>query len=363
MADKDNQYRVLAQVAKGAKNLKHGVGTIDKSQLPRRSEMIREIKAEKEVQKLDGIHDAFIEDIEGGEHKQRLKKTETVDKGQRSKEQLAELIKAEEESYKQAEKDDRSKVLEDVTKEQKLKKGKTVDKSKRRKKSLIEQVKAEKEAQKQETAQQQLLADVTKGDKKLEKVETKDKSKLPSKSELAAIIKAEKEANQIDETQSKMLAAVASGAEKKKLKKTQTVDKSLAARPKEELGELIKLEKEAHKAQEKEDRSRVLDDITQGETKLKKTKTKDKSNLNKKDLNAQIKAEKEGQKHDEAQAKILADVTSGEKKLKKAETKDKTALPEKKKNWLLRLKLRNRINKKKQLMQKSWKIFLRVIIT
>jgi len=113
------------------------------------------------------------------------------------------------------------------------------------------------------------------------------------------------------------------------LKKTQTVDKSIANKSKEELGELIKAEKETYKALEKEDRSRVLDDITEGEYALKKTKTKDKTKLKKKDIAEQIKQEKESQKIDEAQSKVLADVGRGDQKLTKVETVDKTKLPEK----------------------------------
>jgi DNA-binding XRE family transcriptional regulator len=273
MADKDAQYRVLAAVQKGTgrKNLKHGHGTIDKSGLPRRSEMIRQTKAEKESLKEESSRDHLIEDITSGEHKEKLKKTETVDKTQRTKEQLADLIKAEEESYKQAEQSDRAAVLADVAKgEQKLKKGKTVDKSKKRKKSLLKQIEDEKAAQAAEDAQQKLLTDLTK-EQKLEKTETVDKSKI-SKTDLAAQIKAEKEALAIEGNQAKVLAAVATGGEKKKLKPTKTVDKSIANKSKEELGDLIKAEKETYKALEKEDRSKVLDDIVQGEAKLKKNK-------------------------------------------------------------------------------------------
>jgi len=47
------------------------------------------------------------------------------------------------------------------------------------------------------------------------------------------------------------------------------VDKSIANKSKEEIGDLIKAEKETYKAIEKEDRSKVMDDIVQGEAKLK----------------------------------------------------------------------------------------------
>jgi len=219
MADKDAQYRVLAAVQKGTgrKNLKQGHGTTDRSGLPRRSEMVRQTTAEKEALKEENVHDQLFEDIQIGDHAKNLKKAETKDKSQRTKEQLAELIKQEDDSYKQAEQADIAAVLTDVAKgEKKLKKGKTVDKSKKGKKALLKEIEQEKEAQKQENAQQQLLADITK-DQKLEKAETRDKSKLPSKTELAAQIKAEKAQNEIDKTQSQVLAAVASGDEKKKI--------------------------------------------------------------------------------------------------------------------------------------------------
>jgi len=118
MADKDNQWRLLGELQRGAKNrqLKHGE-TVDKSGLPRKSEMVREIKAQKEVQKADGQRDAMFEEIVGGD--KQLKKTETVDKTHRSKEDLAKLIQAEQDSYKQAEKEDRSAVLADVAKGEK----------------------------------------------------------------------------------------------------------------------------------------------------------------------------------------------------------------------------------------------------
>jgi len=56
----------------------------------------------------------------------------------------------------------------------------------------------------------------------------------------------------------------------------------LAARSKEEIGAAIQAEKAAYEEQEATDRARVLDDISQGDIKLKKTKTKDKGKLKKK---------------------------------------------------------------------------------
>jgi len=177
MADKDNQYRVLAAVQKGTgrKNLKKGQGTIDRSGLPRRSEMVRQTKAEKEAVEEESAHDAVIEDITSGEHARKLKKTDTVDKTQRSKEQLGELLKQEQDSYKQGEQQDRAAVL----------------------------------------------ADVTKGDKKLKKTDVVDKSALPDKKELASQIKDEKQAQAIDDAHSKVLADVSKGGEKKKVEKNQ----------------------------------------------------------------------------------------------------------------------------------------------
>jgi len=98
------------------------------------------------------------------------------------------------------------------------------------------------------------------------------------------------------------------------LKRTETNVKSLTSRPKEELSEIIKAEKEAYRAQEKEDRSKVLDDVTK-EQKLKKAETVDKTVLpDKKELTSQIKAEKEAQVIDDAHSKVLEDVSKGEKK-------------------------------------------------
>jgi len=131
MADKDAQYRVLAAVQKGTghKNLKHGQGTLDRSGLPRRSEMVRQTKAEKEAVQEESAHDAVIEEITSGDHAHKLKKAETVDKTQRSKEQLGELLKQENDSYKQAEQQERAAVLGDVAKgEKKLKKVETKEK-------------------------------------------------------------------------------------------------------------------------------------------------------------------------------------------------------------------------------------------
>jgi len=182
MADKDNQYRVLAAVQKGTgrKNLKHGQGTLDRSGLPRRSEMVRQTNAEKEVVKEESAHDAVIEEITSGEHVQKLKKTETVDKTQRSKEQLGELLKKEAESYKEAEQKDRAAVLEDVTKgDKKLKKVETKEKNLTNlsKEELIALIKAEREAYKSEDTRAAFLGDIAEGGKKLKKTTTQDKSK------------------------------------------------------------------------------------------------------------------------------------------------------------------------------------------
>jgi len=68
-----------------------------------------------------------------------------------------------------------------------------------------------------EDAQQKLLVEVTK-DQKLQKTETVDKSKLPSKSELAEIIKTEKEIQKLEDNHSKVLESVTKG--EKKIKKS-----------------------------------------------------------------------------------------------------------------------------------------------
>jgi hypothetical protein len=103
--------------------------------------------------------------------------------------------------------------------------------------------------------------------------------------------------------------------EKKNSKKTKVNDKSKAK--KKDLAEQIKAEKDAQTREE------MLDDISEGDYRLKKTETVDKSKLpDKGELTAQIKAEKAAAKIDETQAAVLADVVK-EQKLKKAETKEK----------------------------------------
>jgi ribosomal protein L10 len=201
-----------------------------------------------------------------------------------------------------------------------------VDKSKRRKKSLEKQIKEEKEALAVDNARAGVLADVVK-DQKLAKAETVDKSKLPSKDELKAQIKSEKQDQQREAAHNQMLENISEGDYR--LKHTETVDKSLAKKSKKELRELIKNEKDAYKAQEKEDRSKVLGDVTKDQ-KLKKTETVDKYKLPDKDeLKNQIKSEKQGQAIDDAHTKVIADVSKKEKKLKKAETNDKSKLADK----------------------------------
>jgi len=237
------------------------------------------------------------------------------------------LIKNERDAYKQQEQEARSKVLADLTSgEKKLKKTKTVDKSRRRKSSLQKQAKEEKEADAIDKAQSAVLADVVK-DQKLAKSETGNKTKLPSKEELNKQIKTDKQDQQREAAHNQILEDISEGDYR--LKHTETVDKSLSKKSKKELRELIKNEKDAHRAQEKEDRSKVLGDVTK-EQKLKKAETVDKSKLPDKDeLKAQIKSEKQGKAIDETQAKVLADVAKKEKKLKKAETNDKSKLADK----------------------------------
>lgn len=300
--------------------------TVDKAKVPGKTEMVSQIKAEKEADKIDANHAAMIADI-GKE--QKLKKVETKEKGlaKLSKEELIELIKNEREAYKQQEAEARAKVLVDVTSgEKKLKKTKTVDKSKRRKGSLRKQIQEEKQADAIDKAHDRVLVDVVK-DQKLSHAETVDKTKLPSKNELNAQINAEKQDQKRETAHNQILEDISEGDYR--LKHTEPVEKSLSKKSKKELNELIKNEKEAYKAQEKEDRSKVLDDVTKQDKKLKKTETVDKSKLAEKDeLKAQIKSEKQGQAIDDAHSKVLADVPKG-KKLKKAETKDKSKLADK----------------------------------
>jgi len=299
--------------------------TVDKSKLPDKGELTAQIKAEKAAAKVDAGHAAVIADI-GKE--QKLKKVETKEKNltNLSKEDLIELIKNEREAYKTQEADARKGVLADITSgDKKLKKATTVDKTKRPKKTLAKEIEEEKKANAIDSAHEKVLADVVK-DQKLSKAETVDKTKLPSKEELNAQIKSEKQDQKRETAHNQVLENISEGDFH--LKHTDTVDKSLSKKSKKELRELIKKEKEAYKAQEKEDRTKVLGDVTK-EQKLKKAETVDKSKLPEKEaLKAQIKSEKQGQAIDDAHAKVLAEVPK-EKKLKKAETKDKSKLADK----------------------------------
>jgi len=326
-SEKDAQTReeMLDDISEQDYRLKK-TETADKTKLPDKGELAAQIKAEKAATKIDETQAAVLSDVV---KEQKLKKTVTVEKNlaSLSKEELLELIKAEREAWKVQEQEARSKVLADLTQgEKKLKKTTTVDKSKRRKKSIENQIKEEKEALAVDNARAGVLADVIK-DQKLAKSETVDKSKLPSKEELNAQIKSDKQDQQREATHNQMLENISEGDYR--LKHTETVDKSLAKKSKKELRELIKNEKDAYKAQEKEDRSKVLGDVTKDQ-KLKKAETVDKSKLPDKDeLKTQIKSEKQGKAIDEAQAAVLSDVSKQEKKLKKAETKDKSKLAEK----------------------------------
>jgi len=166
------------------------------------------------------------------------------------------------------------------------------------------------------------LADVSRSDQKLQKAETVDKSKLPEKAVLAAQIKAEKQDQKTEKAHTEMLESVTEGDYR--LKRAETNEKNLAKRSKEELGEIIKAEKEAYKAQEHEERAKVLVDVTKDQ-KLKKAETVDKTVLpEKKELTSQIKAEKQAQVIDDARTGVLADVSKGEQKLKKTKTNDKS---------------------------------------
>jgi len=203
----------------------------------------------------------------------------------------------------------------------KLKKTKTNDKSKKKKKELAAEIQAEKEVQ----AHDKMLTDIAEGDYSLKKVETVDKTKLPEKSELAGRIKDEKAAAKIDEQQSKILSDV---VKDQKLKHTETKEKSLTNLSKDELIALIKAERDAHKAEEAANRANVLADIPEAGKKLKKTQTNDKTKAKKKDLAKQIKDEKEANAADEAHGKLLADVAK-DQKLKSTTTVDKSQLPSK----------------------------------
>jgi len=143
-----------------------------------------------------------------------------------------------------------------------------VDKSKRRKKSMAKQIKEEKEALANDSARAGVLADVVK-DQKLIKSETVDKTKLASKEELQAQIKSEKQDQQREAAHTQLLDNISEGDYR--LKHTETVDKSLAKKSKKELRELIKNEKDAYKAQEKDDRTKVMGDVTKDQ-KLKKSR-------------------------------------------------------------------------------------------
>jgi len=122
---------------------------VDKTQLPSKEELNKQIKAEKQEQKREGDYNQVLGDITEGDY--RLKKTETNESNiaKKSKKELKALIKAEKEAYKADEAQGRAKVLEDVTKDQKLKKAETVDKSKLpEKEELAAQIKAEKQSKK-----------------------------------------------------------------------------------------------------------------------------------------------------------------------------------------------------------------------
>jgi len=164
------------------------------------------------------------------------------------------------------------------------------------------------------------LADVTK-DHKLHHTTTVDKTQV-TKDELKKQIKSEKQEQKRGDDFNQVLNDI---QEKDyHLKKTDTNESNLAKKSKKELDALIKSEKEAYKTQEAEGRAKVLEDVAKDQ-KLKKAETVDKSKLPEKaELTAQIKAEKQGKKIDEAQSAVLADLSKGEKKLKKAKTQDKS---------------------------------------
>jgi len=134
-----------------------------------------------------------------------------------------------------------------------------VDKSKQKKGTLKKQIQEEKETLAREDAHSKVLSDVVQ-DHKLTKVETKDKSQLPSKEELKAQIKADKQGQQREAAHTQLMDNISEGDYH--LKHTDTVDRSLTKKSKKEQREAIKNEKDAYANQEYEDRSKVLGDVT-----------------------------------------------------------------------------------------------------
>jgi len=160
-----------------------------------------------------------------------------------------------------------------------------------------------------------VLSDLTQKYHPLSKTETNDKASVDTK-ELRDQIKIEKQMNIHD----KVVEAVASGD--KKLKKAETVDKSVVPGP-EQMKSLIEAEKKGYKDVNDLALKDIHGELSKGVPDLKKAETKDKATVDQKEMGTQIKIEKQMMSHD----KVVEEVASGEKKLKKAETVDKTVLP------------------------------------
>jgi len=290
---------------------------VDKTQLPK-EELNKQIQAEKQEQKSTGAFSQVLNDIPG-DHP--LKKVDVKEKNlaNLSKEELIALINAEREAYKAEEASNRAAVLGDLAEgAKKLKKTETKDKSKKKKKDLAKEIQDEKEAMAIDSAHEKVLADVTK-DHKLQKTTTVDKSQV-SKEELKKQIKSEKQEQKREGDFNQVLNDIQGDHT---LKKVDMKEKNLANLSKEELIALIKAERDAFKAEEASNRAAVLGDIAEGAKKLKKTETKDKSKKKKKDLAKEIQDEKDALAVDSAHEKVLADVTK-DHKLQKTTTVDKS---------------------------------------
>jgi len=186
---------------------------------------------------------------------------------------------------------------------------------------LQTQIKIEKQIIATEQAHDKVLANVTTGDKKLKKAETVDKTIVPGPDQMKSIIEAEKkgykDVNDLNLKDVHGELAKGSGA----LKKTETADKTgLEAK---DLHQQIKIEKQMIATEQARDKA--VAEIGSGEKKLKKSDAPAGSKLPSAD---EIKAEKEADLLDARVGKVLTDLTK-ERALKKAETVDKSQLPPK----------------------------------
>jgi len=175
------------------------------------------------------------------------------------------------------------------------------------KEELIGLIKAERDAYKAEDASNRaaVLGDLAEGAKKLKKTETKDKSKRKKKA-LAKEMQDEKEEMTIDSAHEKVLVDV---TKDHKLQENTTGDKSPVSKDE------LKKQNQAEKQEQK--RVDFKHDI-QGDHTLKKVDMKEKklANLSKEELIALIKAERKASNR----AAVLGDIAEGARKLKKAET-------------------------------------------